>query len=346
MQSDKTGADYTVLAADAAKTLLVGTHTYTLPQAGSAGFGAGFGICAVNVSAGDATISTTTSTFKGAGGGTSADPASPTPGPARRATARTGTRFTRRAPLGSAPTRRSSPMAAAAFRRVALRQHDAGGDHHRGADLRQMRHDRCQRQSHRRRERVRRRGRLRVDRRAISSTTTPGRLVGGSVGERHDRGDQHRGADLGALRADRRQRQPHRGGGRVRRRRRGRLGLQPDRRLGHDHDGGDVYRQRDDQRDLRRSKPDPGRYQRHGLGADLLGQRDAGCRNRLDLYADRQRQREYQSAGKRHGHLRHGDIDRDRCRGRADAGRCADGAMEHQQRGAPTIRANCRLKVA
>lgn len=66
--SDKTGADYTVVTGDASKTILVGAHTYTLPQAGSAGFAAGWSGCFVNTSAGDATISTTTSTFKGAGG--------------------------------------------------------------------------------------------------------------------------------------------------------------------------------------------------------------------------------------------------------------------------------------
>ena len=68
--SSKTGADYTVLAADAGTTFLVGGHTYTLAQAGTAGFGNGFGVCFQNTSASDATISTTTSTFKGAGGAT------------------------------------------------------------------------------------------------------------------------------------------------------------------------------------------------------------------------------------------------------------------------------------
>ena len=48
------------------------THTYTVPPAGSTGFEAGWGTCVQNVSAsGNATISTSTSVFNGAGGGTS-----------------------------------------------------------------------------------------------------------------------------------------------------------------------------------------------------------------------------------------------------------------------------------
>ncbi|MGD9613852.1 MAG: beta strand repeat-containing protein [Alphaproteobacteria bacterium] len=69
--NDQDGGAYTVLTGDASKTVLVGAFTYTLPQAGSAGFGAGWGNCFLNSAAGNATINTTTSTFLGAGGGTS-----------------------------------------------------------------------------------------------------------------------------------------------------------------------------------------------------------------------------------------------------------------------------------
>lgn len=69
--NDQSGGDYTILASDGSKTVLVGAHTYTLPQAGSTGFEVGWGGCFLNVAAGDATLATTTSTFDGAGGGTS-----------------------------------------------------------------------------------------------------------------------------------------------------------------------------------------------------------------------------------------------------------------------------------
>jgi hypothetical protein len=70
--NDQSGNNYTVLTSDATKVIEVGNHTYTLPQAGTTGFGSGWGTCFLNVAgAGNATINTTTSVFKGAGGTTS-----------------------------------------------------------------------------------------------------------------------------------------------------------------------------------------------------------------------------------------------------------------------------------
>ena len=67
--TDRSGADYTVLTGDSATTLPVGVHAYTLAQAGSAGFAAGYSFCMQNVAtAGNATVTTSTSVFKGAGG--------------------------------------------------------------------------------------------------------------------------------------------------------------------------------------------------------------------------------------------------------------------------------------
>ncbi len=69
--SDKTGADYTILDTDGGKTFLVAAHTYTVPQAGTTGFGTGYGVCFVNNgTSGNATVSSTTSVFKGAPGAT------------------------------------------------------------------------------------------------------------------------------------------------------------------------------------------------------------------------------------------------------------------------------------
>ena len=70
---DKRAVDYTVGAGDSNLVVLAGaTHTYTYAQAGSAGFPAKWGNCVVNVSTtGNATVSTTISTFDGAGGATS-----------------------------------------------------------------------------------------------------------------------------------------------------------------------------------------------------------------------------------------------------------------------------------
>jgi hypothetical protein len=69
--NDQSGGNYTVLTADASKTISVGAHAYTLPQAGSTGFPAKWSACFLNVGTGGATLSTTTSVFKGAGDGTS-----------------------------------------------------------------------------------------------------------------------------------------------------------------------------------------------------------------------------------------------------------------------------------
>lgn len=69
--SDQSGAGYTILSTDASKLLESGTFTYAYPQAGTAGFTSGFGNCIVNVGAGNTTVNSTTSTFKGAGGATS-----------------------------------------------------------------------------------------------------------------------------------------------------------------------------------------------------------------------------------------------------------------------------------
>ncbi|MGE3280244.1 MAG: hypothetical protein AB7H90_11470 [Alphaproteobacteria bacterium] len=68
--NDQDGGNYTVLAGDAAKTVLVGSFIYTLPQAGSAGFGPGWSACLLNTGAGNATVNTTTSLFRGASGTT------------------------------------------------------------------------------------------------------------------------------------------------------------------------------------------------------------------------------------------------------------------------------------
>lgn len=69
--NDQSGGDYAIVTGDGSKTILAGVHTYTLPQAGTAGFASGWGFCILNLGAGNATLTTTTSTFLGAGGGTS-----------------------------------------------------------------------------------------------------------------------------------------------------------------------------------------------------------------------------------------------------------------------------------
>lgn len=68
--TDRSGAGGAIAASDAGTTVPIGAFAYTLPQAGSAGFEAGWGACLANVGAGNATVSTTTSIFKG-GSGTS-----------------------------------------------------------------------------------------------------------------------------------------------------------------------------------------------------------------------------------------------------------------------------------
>jgi hypothetical protein len=66
---DDTGSGTAIISADLAKTVLLGNHTYTLAQAGTAGFTSGWGTCLL-ASAGPATINATTSVFSGASGTT------------------------------------------------------------------------------------------------------------------------------------------------------------------------------------------------------------------------------------------------------------------------------------
>jgi hypothetical protein len=69
--TDRSGGDYSVVTGDANTTLPVGAHTYTFPQAGSAGFANKWSTCLSNKGAAPGTVTTTTSVFNGAGGGTS-----------------------------------------------------------------------------------------------------------------------------------------------------------------------------------------------------------------------------------------------------------------------------------
>jgi hypothetical protein len=70
--ADKTASGQAIVAGDAGKTVLVGASAYTLAQAGTVGFEAGYSPGIINNgTAGNATVTATTSTFKGAGGGTS-----------------------------------------------------------------------------------------------------------------------------------------------------------------------------------------------------------------------------------------------------------------------------------
>jgi hypothetical protein len=68
---DVSSGNAAILTADGCKQVYLGTHTYTLAQAGSAGFEDGWGTCLINISTGNSTITTTTSTFAGASGTTS-----------------------------------------------------------------------------------------------------------------------------------------------------------------------------------------------------------------------------------------------------------------------------------
>ena len=68
--ADKSGSGQAIVAGDAAKTVRVGAFTYTLAQAGTTGFGAGWGGCLLNTGAGNATLNATTSLFRGASGAT------------------------------------------------------------------------------------------------------------------------------------------------------------------------------------------------------------------------------------------------------------------------------------
>lgn len=71
-QTAAAGGNYTIVSNDSAKTILVtGGGTTTLAQAGTSGFGAGWGPCILNAGSTNSTLSTTTSIFAGAGGGTS-----------------------------------------------------------------------------------------------------------------------------------------------------------------------------------------------------------------------------------------------------------------------------------
>lgn len=68
-QTSPAGNAYTVVAGDAAKTVLVaGGNTYSLPDATVSGFGAGWSACFLNTGASSATISASASLFKGASG--------------------------------------------------------------------------------------------------------------------------------------------------------------------------------------------------------------------------------------------------------------------------------------
>jgi hypothetical protein len=67
---DRSGGNAAIDTTDSAKTVQLGAHTYTLAQAGSAGFGSGWGACLLNIGATDATINATTSVFTGASGTT------------------------------------------------------------------------------------------------------------------------------------------------------------------------------------------------------------------------------------------------------------------------------------
>jgi len=73
VSTNRSAANYTLLAADNNTIVPIGSaHTYTVPQAGTTGFGPGAGPCLLNVStSGNATVTSTTSVFLGAGNTTS-----------------------------------------------------------------------------------------------------------------------------------------------------------------------------------------------------------------------------------------------------------------------------------
>lgn len=60
---DQSGAGYTIQDTDYGKAILVGAFTYAFPEAGTGNFTPGWSTCLHNVSAGAATINTTTSLF-------------------------------------------------------------------------------------------------------------------------------------------------------------------------------------------------------------------------------------------------------------------------------------------
>lgn len=62
----QTGTTYTILSTDSGKLVTLSNGSsiaVTLPQAGTTGFGAGYGTCILNIGAGTATVTPTTSTF-------------------------------------------------------------------------------------------------------------------------------------------------------------------------------------------------------------------------------------------------------------------------------------------
>lgn len=68
---DRSGAGTAIVTGDAGKTVLLGAFTYTLAEAGSAGFTSGWGTCLLNTGASAATVNATTSVFVGASEATS-----------------------------------------------------------------------------------------------------------------------------------------------------------------------------------------------------------------------------------------------------------------------------------
>lgn len=66
---DRTSGDAAIVSGDRSKLVFLGNHTYTLAQAGTAGFGEGWGTCLL-ATAGPATVNATTSTFIGVTGTT------------------------------------------------------------------------------------------------------------------------------------------------------------------------------------------------------------------------------------------------------------------------------------
>lgn len=67
---DISGSGVAIVTGDACKLDELGAFTYTLAQAGTTGFGTGWGLRLVNLGASDATVNATTSVFKGASGTT------------------------------------------------------------------------------------------------------------------------------------------------------------------------------------------------------------------------------------------------------------------------------------
>lgn len=68
--NDISGSGTAIVAGDAGKIDELGAFTYTLAQAGTTGFGAGWGLRLANIGASDATVNAITSVFTGASGTT------------------------------------------------------------------------------------------------------------------------------------------------------------------------------------------------------------------------------------------------------------------------------------